>query len=156
MAYKINGSVISIGELQTLSSAKTGNSYSKRDIVIAVRTFDQYTGEPTTNNDNTPKFTFIGDRCRDLDQIKVGDIVTIDFEVYGRSYVKDSKLEYFTDIRPFRINRQPTAAAPLQYPGQAYQQSVQDSYQNTTQTYGQQATQTATQPTQENNGDLPF
>lgn len=92
-----------MGELQTLSS-KSGNSYKKRDLVISVMRFDPYTGIPKADPDNTPKFTFIGDRCNDLENISVGMTVIVDFDINGRRFEKDGKTEYFTDVRPFRID----------------------------------------------------
>lgn len=103
MAYKITGRVLSIGNTESLT-AKSGNTYTKRDLVITIRKFDQYTGQPTDDEGNTPKFTFMGERCKDLDQFKVGDIVTVSFEINGRSYInKDDKTDYITDLRPIYV-----------------------------------------------------
>jgi hypothetical protein len=104
MAYKITGTVLAIGQLQQLPS-KAGNMYMKRDMVITVRMFDQYTGQPRDDAGNTPKFTFIGERCRELDQFRVGDVVTVGFDIYGRSYDKDGRREYMTDVRPIHVAR---------------------------------------------------
>ncbi len=108
MAYKITGSVLTVGPTQTFS-AKSGNIYTKRDLVITVRLFDIYTGKPTEDSGNTPKFIFMGDKCSMLDQFKPGDIVTINFDISGRAYDKDGRTEYFTEVRPFRVdfNQQP-------------------------------------------------
>lgn len=103
MAYKITGRVFAIGQTQTLTS-KSGNIFTKRDLVITVRKFDQYTGQPTDDSGNTPKFTFIGDRCQQLDNVKVGDIVVVYFDISGREYKKDNTIDYITDIRPFKID----------------------------------------------------
>lgn len=102
MAYKISGKVLWIGESQTFPS-KNGNSYTKRDLVITVRKFDPYTGVPTDDEGNTPKFTFFGEKCTDLNTIRIGDIVTIGFEISGRNFDKEGNREYFTDVRPINI-----------------------------------------------------
>lgn len=100
MAYKITGTVLAIGEAQTLP-AKSGSTYTKRDLILTIRKFDQYTGQPTDDDGNTPKFTFMGEKCRDLDSFKIGDIVTVSFEVNGRAFInKDGRTDYFTDLRP--------------------------------------------------------
>ena len=163
MAYKITGSILIIEPTQSLVSTKTGNSYTKRDLIIAVRTFDPHTGQPEVNRDNTPKLTFMGDRCRDLDQFKVGDIVVVDFDINGRSYDKDGKTEYFTEVRPFRIalnKQQAQPVAPYQQPQQyqqpVAQQATQGYQQPYPQPYGQQPQQAIPQQPQSANQDLPF
>ena len=162
MAYKITGSILIIEPTQTLTSARTGSAYMKRDLVIAVRLYDPYTGEPKEDSSNTPKFTFIGERCRDLDMFKAGDIVTVDFDISGRSYTRDGKTEYAADIRPFRVSysrplqqsavqqsRQPLAQPqpPYPQPAQGYQQQP---YQQQPQAYAQQQAQS------DDSDGLPF
>lgn len=103
MAYRITGTVLETGAAQTFNS-KNGTPYTKRDLVITVRKFDQYTGQPADEVGNTPKFTFMGDKCQKLDGIKTGDVVTISFDITGRSYDKDGRKEYITDFKPFAID----------------------------------------------------
>lgn len=103
MAYKITGRILNLGDLQSITSTSTGKSYNKRDVVISAFLFDSYTGQPTEDVSNTPKFTFFGNRCQDLEQFKAGDMVVIGFEINGRSYQKDGKTEYFTEVRPTSI-----------------------------------------------------
>ena len=149
MAYKITGTVLAVSQPFNITSPKTGNTITKRDLIITVRLFDQYTGQPTEDSGNTPKFTFIGDRCRDLDLLKEGDIVTVDFEVSGRSYEKEGRTEYFTEVRPFRCytnRQQPPSAAPQQQPQPTpYQQPME-----------QQPLQAAQPQSMQRNSDLPF
>ena len=105
MAYKISGTILWIEPTQTLMS-KTGTSFQKRDLVITVRKYDQYTGVPTDDTGNTPRFTFIGGGCQELDSMKTGDIVTILFDISGRKYEKDGKTSYYTEVRPFKVEVQ--------------------------------------------------
>ena len=121
MAYKITGRVTVVGPLQTLT-ARSGNTYTKRDLVMTVRKFDPYTGQPADDPGNTPKFTFMGDKCRQLDRIKPDDVVVIHFDISGRSYDKDGKTEYFTEVRPFRVDLQPTANSRITQ--EAYQENT--------------------------------
>lgn len=115
MAYKISGTILWIEPTQTLMS-KTGTSFQKRDLVITVRKYDQYTGAPTEDTGNTPRFTFIGGGCQELDSMNTGDIVTIIFDISGRKYEKDGKTNYYTEVRPFKIEvqkRQITGTNPV-------------------------------------------
>lgn len=136
MAFKIIGRVTFVGPAQTLL-AKSGNSYTKRDFVITVRRFDPNTGQPSDDEGNTPKFSFMGDNCSQLDNIKVDDIVEVQFNIYGRCYDKDGKTEYFTEVRPFRVDvvsapanrmQQPVYQVPQQPYGQHTPYPQQPSY----------------------------
>ncbi len=95
--------MLQAGPMQTLAS-KSGNSYTISDLIITVRKFDPYTGYPSDDDGNTPKFTFFGDRCQQLDLLKPGDVVVVHFDIAGRAYDKDGKREYFTEVRPFRVD----------------------------------------------------
>lgn len=117
MAYKISGRALFIGPAMTMTS-KSGNQYTKRDMVIAVRKFDPYTGHPSEESDNTPKFTFFGQQCQQLDAVRIDDIVVVHFDISGRSYEKDGKKEYFTEVRPFRVDPcRAVSANAVQPPG---------------------------------------
>ena len=72
---KLTGKVLFIYPTQQLT-AKSGNAFSKRDFVLAVQSFDRDTGEPTIDTENTPQLSLTNDRCSQLDNIAVGQIVT--------------------------------------------------------------------------------
>ena len=128
MANFIIGQILSIGEAQNLTSQNTGNSFTKRSLIISVRRFDPNTGEPVNDYENTPEFSFIGDKCRDLDQFKVGQNVAVYFDIVGRKYTPQGGTEkIINDIRPYKIElygraanehqqTQPAAALVPQYP----------------------------------------
>lgn len=123
MAYKISGVVMNVGQPLSMVS-RNGNSFTKRDLVITVLKFDPYTGEPTADDGNTPRFTFMSEKCQQLDNLRQGDRVTVHFDIYGRRYEKDGRTEYMTDMRPFRVDPikrfntpsepQPTTPSPFQ------------------------------------------
>lgn len=132
-ANQIIGQIASIGPTQSLM-AKNGNAFQKRDLVINVRRFDPNTGEPVTDWENTPKLSFMGDKCRDLDRFQVGQMVVISFDLQGRKYTNaNNETDIITEARPYKIEAygqrpsQPTvqpAVAPApaqpQYPQQAH------------------------------------
>ena len=105
MANFIIGQILFIGEAQNLTSQKTGNSFINRSLIISVmRRFDPNTGEPVNDYENTPEFSFIGDKCRDLDQFKVGQNVAVYFDIVGRKYTPQGGTEkIINDIRPYKI-----------------------------------------------------
>lgn len=154
MAYKITGTVLHIGDTISLPS-KSGTPFSKRDLVITVRKFDPYTGVPSEDPGNTPKFSFMNSNCQLLDNIKVGDIVTVLFDINGRTYEKDGRTEYYTDVRPFRVEQQRQA---YQQP-QATPQPPQDPFASTqpiNQSEPQPAISADTIGAQMATDDLPF
>lgn len=154
MAYKISGSVLYISDTVSLPS-KSGTTYTKRDLVITVRKFDQYTGVPSEETGNTPKFSFMNTNCQQLDGIKVGDVVTVLFDINGRSYDKDGRTEYFTDVRPFKVEVQ---CQSYQQP-QSVSQPLQGAFpsnQPTTPTDVLNAPQAAPTAAQVQTDDLPF
>lgn len=134
MANTIIGQIASIGPTQSLVAKNSGNSFQKRDIVINVRRFDPNTGEPVTDWENTPKLSFMGDKCRDLDRFQVGQMVVISFDLQGRKYTTaNGETDIITEARPYKIElygqrtSHPTvqpAVAPAQaqpqYPQQAH------------------------------------
>lgn len=59
---KITGKILYIYPTQQLTS-KSGNTFTKRDFVLAVQSFDRDTGEPTIDEGNTPLLSLTNDRC---------------------------------------------------------------------------------------------
>lgn len=103
MANQIIGKIVSIGQTQNLTS-KTGSAFQKRDVVINVQRYDPYTGLPATDWENTPKLSFIGEKCRELDRFQVGQMVVISFDLQGRKYETANKeIDIITEARPYRI-----------------------------------------------------
>jgi single-stranded DNA-binding protein len=122
--------------------SRNGVAFKRRELIIKVRRFDPNTGEPIVDNENTPSFTFIGDRCNDLDRFKVGDVVAVSFDLQGRKYTDQSGVtKIINDIRPYKVemyvprHAQPQQPQQPQQAQQAYQQQPQHVQQ---QTYAQQ------------------
>lgn len=124
MANSVIGQILSIGPTLSLVS-KSGSPFSKRSLVISLRRFDPNTGEPVNDYENTPELSFMGDRCRELDQFSVGQNVEVFFDLSGRKYVDQSGVEkIINDIRPYKIEaygRGSSHTAPQPNQGQAPQ-----------------------------------
>lgn len=128
---------------------KDGRDFTKRKIVLDTSRYDSYTGEKF---ENTPMLEFIGDRCSELDNYQIGQIVTISFDVQGTRYRnKDNVEQIFTRVQPYRIEARQTQqpSAPIQQP------TSQPIAQPTPQPITQQQPQSFP-PAQGNNDDLPF
>lgn len=121
---KITGKILYIYPTQQLTS-KSGNTFTKRDFVLAVQSFDRDTGEPTIDEGNTPLLSLTNDRCSQLDSVRIGQIVSVDFYIRGRRYRDDSDKErIITDINVTSV-RPHNQTFPAQVaPGPAPVQSV--------------------------------
>lgn len=116
---KLTGKILYIYPTQQLTS-KSGNAFQKRDFVVAMQSFDRDTGEATIDNDNTPVLTLTGDRCSQLDNIKQGDIVTVDFYLRGRRYRDEAgKEKIITDINVTSVRQSATRPITAANPSQA-------------------------------------
>lgn len=117
MANQVIGKIVSIGQTQNLTS-KAGSAFQKRDVVINVQRYDPYTGLPATDWENTPKLSFMGEKCRELDRFQVGQMVVISFDLQGRKYETANKeFDIITEARPYRIElygQRPNQSAPQQ------------------------------------------
>jgi len=90
---KFSGLVIKVYPVQQVSA-----NLSKRLLVI--------------ENDDKPDykqigvFNFLKDRTSLLDPLNVGDRVTVDFNITGRSYADKTtgELKYFTELQGWKIN----------------------------------------------------
>jgi len=118
MANQVTGKIIYLSPTQKLKATQSGNEYDKREMAIAVQRYDPDTGIPSLDNDNTPMFSFIGDKCRLLDGLETGQTVTVSFILQGRRYRgNDGKEKIINDIRPIGVRlagQQPAAPAPQQ------------------------------------------
>lgn len=104
MANFVIGVIVSIGPIQNLTSKKSGNAFKKRDVILMLRRFDPYTGEPLTDTENTPQFSFMNDLCNDLDNFVPGQMVTVYFNIQGTKYTDQSNItKIINDIRPYKI-----------------------------------------------------
>lgn len=103
MANSMTGKIHAIMPTETIVSKKDpSKSFQKRTMVLDCTRFDPYTGE--RGFDNFPSFEFSGDKCAELDNYKVGQIVTLSFDLQGNKYTdSNGKEKYFTSIRGFKI-----------------------------------------------------
>lgn len=131
MANTLTGKILMIGQPQNIPSKDGSKMYVKREVVIDMTRFDPYTGE--RGFENTPLLEFFGDSCNELNNYRVGQIVTISFDVQGSKYTdRDGVQKIFTRVRPYKIEAKQTAQQPtqqVQQPQRNYQQQPQRNYQ---------------------------
>lgn len=99
MANQISGKVLIIDDVVSIPT-RSGNTFTKRQIVLDASHYDPMTGQ---KYENYPAFDFVGNRVNELDNFKVGDLVTISFALNGRPFNKDGKTTYFTSVNGYKI-----------------------------------------------------
>lgn len=140
MVNKQTGRVLAIGQTQSIA-LKDGKTILKRELLLDCTRFDPYTGERDAF-ENTPLFEFSGDKAVALlDNIQVGQVVSVSFDLQGTKYEKDGQTKYFTRVRPYAIE----------------DVKAKTQQQVTQQPISQPASQhLAPQTTQQGDTDLPF
>ena len=110
----ITGRIHEIGQMQAIPTKK-GTTITKRDIVLDTTRFDPYTGQ-RSEYENYPLLEFSGEKCKDLDGFKVGDVVTVFFELQGGYFdSQDGTKKNFTKVRGYKIEaRQSVHPMPQQ------------------------------------------
>lgn len=121
MANVVSGRVIAVSKLQTVASADPSKApLKKREIYIDCTRFDPYTGE-RSQYENKPLLEFAGDKVLEkvspvLDSLQKDDVVSIAFELVGRSYQgADGKKKFTTGIRCYDIEVRRKAGGQQQY-----------------------------------------
>lgn len=143
MANQISGKVLIIEDEVTIPT-RSGNTFTKRQIVLDASHYDPMTGQKF---ENYPAFDFVGNRVNELDNFKVGDLVTISFALNGRPFEKDGKTTYFTSVNGYKIE-------PYQRQNNGYQQT-NGTQANTPTSASPQHAQSVQNSSQQNEPFLP-
>lgn len=119
---QVTGRIVVLGNTEQLKSKDGSKTYYKRELVLDATKFDPYTGE--RSYENFPTFEFGGDKCSELDQFKIGEVVTVSFDLQGTKYEKDGQTKFFTRVRGYKVERR-----QVQQPVQSQQSPQQGSAQ---------------------------
>lgn len=127
MANTKSGVVLAVGQPQQLKS-KEGKVFNKRSLYVDCTTFDPYTGQ-RSQYENKILFDFMESKMSLLDNIQVGQVITVSFDLQGSELTgQDGQVKYFVHIRPYKIDvRQ--VQQPNNQPQQQYRQPQQPTYQ---------------------------
>lgn len=127
MANTKSGVVLAVGQPQQLKS-KGGKTFTKRSLYVDCTTFDPYTGQ-RSQYENKIMFDFMESKITLLNNIQVGQVVTISFDLQGSELTEqDGQVKHFTHVRPFKVEvrqtQQPQVPQQVQgsYPPQVPQQ----------------------------------
>ena len=95
------------------NEVQVGATFKKREFVIEVE------NERNAEWNDFIKFQLTQDKCDLLNTLKVGDSVDVSFNIRGRKWEKDGKVNYFSNLECWKLyksngatNDQPSAPTP--------------------------------------------
>lgn len=114
MANEITGVVKHLSPTENLIT-KAGKPYQKRLLVLDCTPYDRITGQ-RSQYENLPAFDFLNEQCSQLDVVRPGDVVRVEFFVQGDVWTTpEGETKYITKLKPFKVEMirvQQPAAAP--------------------------------------------
>ncbi|MDQ1771278.1 DUF3127 domain-containing protein [Labilibaculum sp. A4] len=102
MNFEINGKMIVKEETQSIS-----DRFKKREFVIEVE------NERNSEWNDFIKFQLTQDRCDLLETISLYEEIKVSFNVRGRKWEKDGKVNYFSNLEAWRIEKVQAAGSPV-------------------------------------------
>lgn len=101
MNFEINGKVIVKDDTQQIS-----DRFKKREFVIEVE------NERNSEWNDFIKFQLTQDRCDLLEPISLNEEIKVSFNIRGRKWEKDGKVNYFSNLEAWRIEKVQADAVP--------------------------------------------
>lgn len=102
MNFEISGKMIVKEETQAIS-----DRFKKREFVIEVE------NERNSDWNDFIKFQLTQDRCDLLETVSLNEEIKVSFNVRGRKWEKDGKVNYFSNLEAWRIEKIQTGASPV-------------------------------------------
>ncbi|MDB4335024.1 DUF3127 domain-containing protein [bacterium] len=101
MNFEIVGKLIVKDDVVDISA-----SFKKREFVIEV------INERNTDWNDFIKFQLTQDRCSLIDASNLGDEIKVSFNIKGRKWEKDGKVNYFSNLEAWRVEAMAASTAP--------------------------------------------
>ena len=95
MSYELSGKLIHIED-----TVQVSENFRKREFVVEK---EEHAGDRTFTD--TIKFQVVQDRCNLLDNMQLNDAVKITFNIRGRKWERDGKVNYFNNLEAWRIEK---------------------------------------------------
>jgi hypothetical protein len=97
MSFEISGKLIEKYDTQVVS-----DRFKKREFVI-----EKKEGTPTGfEYVENIKFQLTQDKCESLDQMKLGEDITIHFNIKGKRWEKNGQVSYFNNLDAWKVEKQ--------------------------------------------------
>ena len=85
MSNQITGRLTWFGQPFQIPSKNGGNPFLKREFLLDATIHDPYTGE-RSQYENILLLEVSGEKCAELDNFRVGDVITVSFALQGREW----------------------------------------------------------------------
>lgn len=121
MSNQITGRLTAIGQTVQIPSKNGGNPFLKREFLLDATTHDPYTGE-RSQYENILPLEVSGDKCAELDNFRVGDVITVSFALQGREWTnQDGQVKRMVSVRCYKLEarkpvQQQQTVQPVQQP----------------------------------------
>lgn len=121
MSNQITGRLTAIGQTVQIPSKNGRNPFLKREFLLDATTHDPYTGE-RSQYENILPLEVSGDKCAELDNFRVGDVITVSFALQGREWTnQDGQVKRMVSVRCYKLEarkpvQQQQTVQPVQQP----------------------------------------
>ncbi len=105
MNFEITGALIVKEDVVDISA-----TFKKREFVIEVQ------NERNSDWNDFVKFQLTQDKCSAIDNISLGQRIKVSFNIRGRKWEKDGKINYFSNLEAWRVELADGGAAPAPAP----------------------------------------
>ncbi|MBL4561744.1 MAG: DUF3127 domain-containing protein [Labilibaculum sp.] len=102
MNFEINGKMIVKEETQAIN-----DRFKKREFVIEVE------NERNSDWNDFIKFQLTQDRCDLLETVSLYEEIKVSFNIRGRKWEKDGKVNYFSNLEAWRIEKIQASGSPV-------------------------------------------
>ena len=102
MNFEITGKIILKED-----AVQVSDNFKKREFVIEVE------NERNSDWNDFIKFQLTQDRCDLLETASVNDLIKVSFNIKGRKWEKDGKVNYFSNLEAWRIEKMQTVASDM-------------------------------------------
>ena len=101
MNFELEGNLI-----QTDDVVEISQSFKKREFVIEVL------NERNADWNDYIKFQLTQDKCSIIEPFNTGDKIKVNFNIRGRKWEKDGKINYFSNLEAWRIEKADIGSEP--------------------------------------------
>lgn len=121
MSNQITGRLVAVGQIQQIPSKNGGAPFLKREFLLDATTHDPYTGE-RSQYENILPLEVSGDKCAELDNFRVSDVITVSFALQGREWTnQDGQVKRMVSVRCYKLEarkpvQQQQTVQPVQQP----------------------------------------
>ena len=95
MNYELTGKLV-----EKFDTLQISDNFRKREFII--ETIDSRNGADYTDY---IKFQLVKDKCGVLDNYDIDEEVKVNFNIRGRKFEKEGKLNYFTHLEAWKLER---------------------------------------------------